>query len=73
MDGLTIQELIRAKYSGGVSEVSVWFDLMLQTSLIIFAGIVLWRISAVMHKRKEQDRSRNSYFDTPYSKGWKKK
>ena len=71
MDELTIQQLIKAQFSGAVSDTSSYVNLAVQTVLI--GGIVLWRISVVMHKKKLAQRSRNQFFDTPYSKGWKRK
>ena len=73
MDELTIQTLIKANYSGGLSEMSSYLSLALQATAVIIGGIVLWRASAVLHKRKLAERSRKSFFETPYSKGWKRK
>jgi len=73
MDELTIQTLIKAKYSGSLSEVSTYINLSIQTAAVLIGGIMLWRISVSLHKRKRAQRMRNSYFDTPYSKGWKRK
>ena len=73
VDELTIQTLIKAKYSGGISEMSSYISLAIQATAVIIGGIVLWRISVAMHKRKLAQRNRNQYFDTPYSKGWKRK
>lgn len=72
MDELTIQTLIKAKYSGSIDQLSMYFNLAIQTAAVLIAGIVLWRISAIIHKRKKAQRERNSYFDTPFSKGWKR-
>lgn len=71
MDDLTLSLLVKAKYSGSISEVSSYSSLAIQTVAVIIGGIVLWRISVVMHKRKLAKRSRNDYFETPYSIGWK--
>ncbi len=71
MSELTLDVLIKAKYSGSISEVASYSSLAIQTIAVIIGGIVLWRISVVMHKRKLAKRSRNDYFETPYSKGWR--
>ncbi len=73
MKELTIQQLIRAQYSGAVSDASSYVNLAIQAVAVLIGGIVLWRISVVMHKKKLAQRSRNEFFDTPYSKGWKRK
>ena len=73
MDELTIQTLIKAKYSGSLSEISTYINLSIQAVAVLIGGIMLWRISVALHKKKSAKRMRNSYFDTPYSKGWKRK
>ncbi len=73
MDELTIQELIRLRYSGAMSDVSTYVNLAIQAVAVLIGGIVLWRISVVMHKRKVESRSRKQFFETKYSEGWKRK
>lgn len=72
MTGVSIQELIRAKYSGSLNEFSQYTTLIVQTVVVLVAGIVLWRLSNYIHKRKKQERDRNKFFETRYSKGWKR-
>lgn len=73
MDELSIETLIKAKYSGSLSEMSTYINLAIQAVAVLVGGIVLWRMSAMLHKRKLAQRSRNDFFETPYSKGWKRK
>ncbi|MBL1280891.1 MAG: hypothetical protein COA33_011490 [Fluviicola sp.] len=73
MEDLTIELLIRAQYSGAASDVSSYVNLAIQTVAVLIGGIVLWRISVVIHKKKVAQRSRNQFFETSYSKGWKRK
>lgn len=73
MDELTLQTLIKAKYSGHLSEMSTYLSLAIQAVAVVFGGIVLWRASVVLHKRKLAQRTRNQYFETTYSKNWRKK
>ena len=73
MDELTIQTLIKAKYAGSLSDMQIYVNLAIQAAGVLFGGIVLWRISTVMHKRKIKSRNRKQFFDTPYAKGWKRK
>lgn len=71
--GIGIETLIRLKYSGAESDMSLYISLAVQTGAVLVGGIVLWRMSARLHKKKQANRSRNAYFETPYSKGWKRK
>lgn len=73
MNELTLETLFRAKYAGSIGEMSSYVSLAVQTVAVMIGGIVLWRASVVLHKKKKSQRSRNAYFDTPYSKGWKRK
>jgi len=73
MDELTIQTLIKAKYSGALSEMTTYINLAIQASAVIFGGIILWRLSVNYQRKKGKERQRSSYFETPYSKGWKRK
>ena len=70
---LSIQSLIHYKYAGSQSELSVYLNLALQTGAVLIGGIVFWRISAKMHSKKKAQRSRNAFFETSYSKGWRRK
>lgn len=69
----SVQILVKAKYSGALSEMSSYVNLAIQATAVIIGGIVLWRASVVIHKKKLAKRQRNSYFETPYSRGWKRK
>lgn len=73
MDELTVQTLIKAKYAGHLSEMSSYVSLAIQAAAVVFGGIVLWRASVVLHKRKQAQRQRNQYFETTFSKNWRKK
>jgi len=73
MDELTIQELIKANYSGGLSELSTYVSLAIQAVSVLIGGILLWRVSGILHKKKITERSRNEFFNSSYSKGWKRK
>ena len=73
MDELTLQTLIKAKYAGHLSEMSSYVSLAIQAAAVVFGGIVLWRASVVLHKRKQAQRQRNQYFETTFSKNWRKK
>lgn len=72
MDEVTINVLIKARFSGSIDDVGTYMNLVMQAAAVLVAGIVLWRASAAFHRRKKAERKQNTYFKTPYSKGWKK-
>ena len=47
-------------------------ELSFQAILILIVGLFLWRVMAVISKRKSKPK-RSDYFDTKYTKKWKKK
>ena len=73
MNELTIQTLVKANYAGGLSQMSSYTSLAIQAIAVLIGGIIIWRASNVLHKRKLAERSRKQYFETSYSKGWKRK
>lgn len=73
MDEVALETLIRAKYSGSLTEMNTYLNLAIQAAAVVFGGIVLWRISVIMHKRKLAKRGRKEFFETPYSRGWKRR
>lgn len=73
MEEVGYQNMIKLHYSGSMTEVSVYSGLAVQTVAILIGGIILWRASAYLHNRKKKQRQRNDYFETPYSRGWKRK
>jgi len=68
-----MQQIIKANYSGSLSQMSAYISISIQAIAVIIGGIVLWRVSISMQKKKEKQRTRNTYFDTPYSRSWKRK
>ncbi len=73
MDELTIQTLIKAQYSGALDQSSTYINLVIQTVAVLVGGIVIWRASNAIHRKKQKDRQQNNYFETPYSRHWRKK
>lgn len=72
MEGLTYQILVKAKFAGSMSDTSSYLGILMQTALIIFGGIVIWRASAIYQKKKVKERERREYFETNYSRNWKR-
>lgn len=73
MDEMSIQTLVQARFSGSLNEMGQYLNLAIQAGAVLVGGIVLWRLSTALHRRKKAERERNSYFRTPYSEGWKRK
>jgi hypothetical protein len=73
MDDLTIQQLIKAKFSGQLDQSATYINLTIQAIAVMVGGLVLWRISNALHKKKQQERQRNPYFESTYSKHWRKR
>lgn len=67
------QEMIKVHFSGASADVEAYSGLAVQTIAILIGGLILWRISNFMHKRKKKQRRSNDFFETPYAKGWKRK
>jgi len=73
VDELTIQQLIKAKFSGELSNSATYINLTIQALAVLIGGFVLWRVSNAIHKKKQKERQRNAYFESPYSKQWRKR
>lgn len=73
MEELTIQTLIKAKYSGALDQSGTYINLVLQTVAVLIGGLVIWRAMNIYHRKKQQQRRTTAYFDTPYSRHWRKK
>ncbi len=67
------QNIIKIQFSGAHTDVEAYSGLAIQTIAILVGGIILWRISNYMHKRKQKQRRKNDFFETPYARGWKRK
>ncbi len=73
MDELTIQQLIQVKFSGELEQTSMYVNIAIQAIAVLIGGIVVWRASNAYHKKKQKERQRNTFFETPYSREWRKK
>jgi hypothetical protein len=72
-DEAAIQLLMKAKYAGAMPDTSTYLNLVIQASAVLVGGIVMWRMSARYHKKKVASRERNPYFESTYSRNWKRK
>ncbi|MBG39448.1 MAG: hypothetical protein CL857_05925 [Cryomorphaceae bacterium] len=69
---MTPQELIQAKYTGSVSVLSDYINISAQTIGILIVGILFWRALIAYQNKKNKSRFKSTYFDSPYSKHWRK-
>jgi hypothetical protein len=66
------QNLILSKYSGELDQTFVYVNIATQAIAVLIGGLVLWRLSLMYQRKKIQERQRNNYFTSSYSKHWKK-
>lgn len=69
---MTVAELIQVKFSGELSNSRLYFNLALQAIAVMIGGIILWKTFSSYHRKKVNERSNRKFFDTPYSKHWKR-
>lgn len=72
-DEAAVQLLIKAKFAGAMTDTSTYMNMVMQAVAVLIGGIVIWRMSARYHKKKVAERGRNNYFETTYSRNWKRK
>ncbi len=70
---MDIQTLIQVKFSGALSETPIYVNLAIQAVSVMIGGILIWRASNAYHAKKQKQRSNRQFFETKYSKGWKRK
>ena len=69
---MTAQEMIQAKYSGELSTMMDYVNIMSQVFGILIAGIIIWRVFARHQNKKQNERFKSDYFESSYSKHWRK-
>ena len=69
---MMIQDLIDQKLSGEPSFTYMYIQLAAQATGILIAGFILWRVNSMLNNKRIKNRSRNSYFETSYTKNWKR-
>lgn len=70
---MDIQTLIHVKFSGALSETPIYVNLTIQAISVMIGGIILWRASNAYHAKKQKERANRQFFETKYSKSWKRK
>tara|TARA_B100001287_G_scaffold134934_1_gene113575 strand:- start:479 stop:688 length:210 start_codon:yes stop_codon:yes gene_type:complete len=69
---MTAQEMIKAKYSGELSNMIDYVQIMAQVFGILIGGIILWRLLSRYQNRRQNERFKTDYFESSYSKHWRK-
>lgn len=64
-------ELIQEFLNGKASDLPAMTRLMAQAFFVLFAGLVIWRISAAYGKPKEV-RKRKKFMDSKYQDHWQR-
>jgi hypothetical protein len=64
---MNIETLIKAQYSGQLDASFQYTNIGVQTISILIGGIVLWRVSNMLHQRKLKQRAEKSPFKTRFS------
>lgn len=70
---MDIQTLIHVKFSGALSETPIYVNLTIQAISVMIGGILMWRASNAYHAKKQKQRANRQFFETKYSKSWKRK
>lgn len=57
------QELIQTRFSGAINNEAEYIELLVNVFGVLIIGLVMWRLMAVFHKKKNAKRKRSSYFE----------
>ncbi len=68
---MDIQTLIKVKYVGELDQTTAYTTIGFQTVAVLVGGIILWRVSNALHKRKLNQRAEKAHFKTRFSDHWK--
>lgn len=68
---MEIQTLIKVNYIGELDNSFAYSTIGFQTIAVLVGGILLWRVSNAVHRRKLQQRANQPHFSTRYSEHWK--
>lgn len=67
-----VQDLIKQRFTGTLNSEAEYIELIVQTFAVLILGLVLWRLMAMFHKKKKAQRKTSGYFDSEFSRNWKK-
>ncbi len=69
---MTIQELIQFKYSGELDQTFSYVNVAIQAVAVLIGGLVIWRAISLWQRKKKLERRRNPFFESSFSKHWRK-
>ncbi|WP_107039559.1 hypothetical protein [Brumimicrobium mesophilum] len=69
---MNIQELIQRRFTGELNNEAEYIELLVQVFAVLILGLVLWRMMIIFHRKKKATRKPSSYFESTYSKNWRK-
>ncbi|MFA5574950.1 MAG: hypothetical protein WC994_07845 [Brumimicrobium sp.] len=69
---MKVQNLIQNRFSGGLSNEAEYIELLVQVFAVLVLGLFLWRMMVVFQKRRTAKRKKSTYFESTFSKNWKK-
>ncbi len=69
---MTIQDLIKTRFSGELNNETEYIELLVQVFAVLVLGLTLWRLMVLFHKKKNAKRKKSNYFDSTFSKNWKR-
>ncbi|PWH85567.1 hypothetical protein [Brumimicrobium oceani] len=69
---MNIQALIQRRFSGELNNEAEYIELLVQVFAVLILGLLLWRLMAAFHKKKKAKRKPSTYFDTTFTKSWRK-
>lgn len=70
---MDISTLIKVNYSGQLDETFTYTNIGVQAVCVLIGGIILWRVSNVIHAKKMADRANKSQFGERLSDQWRKR
>ena len=69
---MNVQDLIQRRFSGELNNEAEYIELIVQVFAVLILGLVLWRMMIIFHKKKKAKRKPSVYFDSTFSRNWKK-
>ncbi len=63
--------LIKAKFSGQMSDTQTYLNMVIQVAGVLFLGIVVWKFGNNLHRKKMEKLSKKR-LESPFSKEWRR-
>ena len=69
---MTIQDLIQLKFTGELNQTISYVNVTIQAVSVLIGGLLIWRFMNAWQREKKLERRRNPFFESAYSKHWRK-